>query len=262
MDRAIALLDSELRPLFERHRAMLVERSVDPDSWRMAGFGDEPPNHFLDVDSPGYGQALSDLPRDYSAAVEKFGADRIRQNGRLPWRIEEYFGNLRRAFEQYRNDRYGPFQLLFLASTLGHYTSDSFVPFHAVVNFDGQMSGQHGVHDRFEKNLFERYRANLTISPVQISPIRSPRDFTFETLLHSAELSATVLANDAAAIGAREAYDAEYYDGFFERTRPLLEAQLSRSIAAVAAMITGAWEAAGRPGVPVDVPEPVQRRRR
>jgi hypothetical protein len=262
MDRAIALLDAELRPLFEQHRAMLVERSVDPDSWRMAGFGEEPSNHFLDVDSPGYGQALSELPRDYSAAVEKFGADRIRQNGRLPWRIEEFFGNLRREFEDYREDRYGPFQLLFLAAALAHYTSDSFVPFHAVLNFDGQMSGQHGLHDRFEKTLFERYRSRLTISPTPMPAIRSPRDFTFDTLLHSAELSATVLAADAAAIGTGDAYDTAYYDLFFERTRPVLEAQLNDSIAAVAAIITGAWHAAGRPPVPLSVPEPVQRRRR
>jgi hypothetical protein len=241
---------------------MLVERSVDPDTWRMAGFGEEPSNHFLDVDAPGYGRALSELPRDYSAAVEKFGADRIRQNGRLPWRIEEYFGNLRRAFERYHEDRYGPFQLLFLASALGHYTSDSFVPFHAVVNFDGQMSGQHGLHDRFEKDLFERYRARLTISPTSIPPIRSPRDFTFEVLLQSAELSATVLADDAAAIGTADAYDAAYYNDFFARTHPLLEAQLSRSIAAVAAMITGAWQAAGRPAVPPRFPEQIQRRRK
>jgi hypothetical protein len=71
-----------------------------------------------------------------------------------------------------------------------------------------------------------------------------------------------VLANDAAAIGTGDAYDVAYYDRFFERTRPLLEAQLSRSIAAVAAMITGAWQAAGRPAVPISSPEQLERRRR
>jgi len=41
-----------------------------------------------------------------------------------------------------------------------------------------------------------------------------------------------------------------------------MEQRLNDSIAAVAAMITGAWEAAGKPPMPVDPPELVQRRRR
>ena len=32
MDRAIALLPAELRPMFEQHRAAVVERAIDPDT--------------------------------------------------------------------------------------------------------------------------------------------------------------------------------------------------------------------------------------
>src|SRR5688572_5438667 len=48
--RAIALLPPEIRPMFEANRAVFVERSVDPDTWRTAGFANEEPNHFLDLD--------------------------------------------------------------------------------------------------------------------------------------------------------------------------------------------------------------------
>jgi hypothetical protein len=41
-----------------------------------------------------------------------------------------------------------------------------------------------------------------------------------------------------------------------------MERRVNESIAAVAAMITGAWEAAGKPAVPTDPPATVQRRRR
>ena len=41
------------------------------------------------------------LPRDYTAAVAKFGKAKITENGTVPWRTEEYYGNLRRAFEAY-----------------------------------------------------------------------------------------------------------------------------------------------------------------
>ena len=101
MDRAIALLPVQLRPFFEQNRATLVERSIDPDVWQVAGFNDrEAPNHFLDLDWEGYGKyPFSELPRDYSAAVAKFGKQRIEQNGTLPWRVEEIYGSLRRSFE-------------------------------------------------------------------------------------------------------------------------------------------------------------------
>ena len=102
MERAIALLPPELRPLFEKHRAKVVERIIDPDTWRNAGFADEEPNHFLDLDWEGYGKdPFPELPRDYTAAVAKFGRARITDNGAVPWRTEEMFGNLRRAFQDY-----------------------------------------------------------------------------------------------------------------------------------------------------------------
>ncbi len=100
MDRAIALLPPELRPLYEKNRAMVVERAIDPDTWRTAGFGEEDKNHFLDLDWEGYGPyPYAGLPRDLEAAIAKFGRERIDDNGIVPWRAEEMHGNLRRAFE-------------------------------------------------------------------------------------------------------------------------------------------------------------------
>ena len=73
MERAIGLLPPEIRPFFEQHASMLVERSIDPDTWQVAGFNDEEDhNHFLDLDWEGYGKyPYNGLPRDYAAAVAK-----------------------------------------------------------------------------------------------------------------------------------------------------------------------------------------------
>ena len=58
---------------------------------------------------------------------------------------------------------------------------------------------------------------------------------------------------------AADAYDDEYFRTLDRETRPLLEQQLSKSISAVASMIFGAWEAAGRPPLPLDPPAEVKR---
>ena len=265
MDRAIALVPAELRPFFESNRTTLVERAIDPDTWRLAGFNDlEGPNHFLDLDWEGYGTyPFSGLPRDYTAAVAKFGKERVDQNGTLPWRVEEVYGSLRRAFESY--GRLGPsgrFDILFFSAWLTHYVSDAHVPFHAVVNYDGQLTGQQGVHARFESYLFERYRDRWTIAPTPIPPVRNPRDFIFEVVLQGTQLVPPILKSDLDAIGNRDEYDEVYYAAFYTANRAVLERRLNESIAVAAAMIAGAWEAAGKPAVPVNTRPPVQRRRR
>ena len=265
MDRAIALLPPELRPLFEQHRATLVERAIDPDTWRTAGFDkEESPQHFLDLDWDGYGKyPFAGLPRDYSAAVAKFGKARIDQNGTVPWRVEEMYGNLKRAFESYeRRGDVGRFDILFYSAWLTHYVSDAHVPFHAVINYDGQLTGQQGIHSRFEAFLFERYRDQWTIAPTRVAPVRNPRDFIFDVVLEGTQLVPPILESDREAIGSRDEYDDAYYAAFFKANRAVLERRLNEAIAASAAMIAGAWEAAGKPAVPVNVRPTVQRRRR
>ena len=265
MDRAIALLPAPLRPLFEKHRATLVERSIDPDLWRNAGFNEEDKNHFLDLDWEGFGKyPFTELPRDYAAAVAKFGIERIEQMGTLPWRVEEFHGNLRRAFEAYpRRGPFGQSDIVFFSAALAHYVSDAHVPFHAVFNYDGQLSGQNGIHARFESIMFERFRDQLTTDPKPIAPIRAPRDFIFDRLLEGTQLVPQILKTDLEAIGTRDLYDDMYFAAFFKANRSVLERRLNESIAAVVAAITGAWDAAGQPPAPADsAPLPPQRRRR
>jgi hypothetical protein len=263
MERAIALLPAELRPLFEKHRATVVERIIDPDTWRDAGFLDEEPNHFLDLDWEGFGkEPFAELPRDYTAAIEKFGRARIRQYGTVPWRTEEMFGSLRRAFEAYpHRGAFGQTDIIHFSAWLAHYVSDAIQPFHGVLNYDGQLTRQNGIHARFESALVERYKSQLTLAPKPLPPMRAPRDFIFERLIEDTRLAPVILRADLDAIGTRDVYDDQYFDAFFKATRPVLEQRLNDSIAAVAAAITGAWEAAGRPPVPVS-PEPQPPRRR
>ena len=263
MGRAIALLPDALRPLFEKHRATVVERSIDPDTWQTAGFNEDAPNHFLDLDWEGFGPyPFRGLPRDYAAAVAKFGIERLRNTGTLPWRTDEYAAKLRRAFEDYsRRGTFGQFTIMFFSAWLAHYVSDAHVPFHAVVNHDGQLTDQHGIHARFEVDLFERFKDRLTIAPASARPITTPRDFVFEVAIEGTQLVAPILKADLAAIGNRTVYDAEYFTSFFAANRAVLERRINESITAVAGMIMGAWEAAGKPDLPLDPQSPPRRRR-
>jgi hypothetical protein len=259
-DRAIDLLPAEIRPFFVKHRAFISEHAIDPDLWRTAGWLEEPPQHFLDMDA--FGPAPFDaLPHDKEAAIAKFGKEMVQKNGLLPWRVEEQYGRLVRAFTDVKAQRpYGKENVKFLSAVVAHYIGDAHVPFHAVTNYDGQLTNQHGLHSRFESQLFERYRARLRIRPTPIRLTKAPREFVFDTLTVGAGLVDAMLAADREAIGSGDVYDRAYYDRFFGKARPTLERRLSEAIAGTAAVITHAWEEAGKPSL-ADTP-PQERRRR
>jgi hypothetical protein len=257
-DRMIAMLPAELRPLFEKRRALIVERAIDPDLWRTVGWEQEPPNHFLDLDNGAYGEyPFEALPRDYSAAVQKFGKELVETQGLLPWRTAEFYGRLQREFESLKKKPapgYALDNIALFSAILAHYVADGHVPLHGVANYNGQMTGQNGVHSRWEAELFERNRGSLKIAPSPIAPVTNIRDFMFDTLLASNRAAANVLESDLKAAAGRDFYDDAYFDAFGKGTLPTLEKRLNQSIASVAAVITGAWAQAGRPAVPTELP--------
>jgi hypothetical protein len=266
VDKAIDLLPAPLKALFEKQRAFVVERSVDPDLWRNAGWDEEPPNHFLDLDHARFGPYPFDgLPRDYAAAVQKFGREFVHQQGLLPWRVQEFYGRLQREFESLKLPSppgYARDNILFYSAIIAHYVSDGHVPLHAVVNYDGQLTGQHGLHSRWESELFERNRSRLTLAPVAIAPVTNPRDFMFDVLLASNRLAAGVLEADRTAVQGRDFYDDAYFEAFRAGSWSALERRVNDSIAAVVSVIVGAWEQAGRPPIPpetVRTPRAVRR---
>jgi hypothetical protein len=259
MSRAIPLLPAEIRGFFERYRTAIVEHAIDPDLWRNAGWEVEPPRHYLDLDA--YGPyPFSALPRDYDEAVKKYGAEFLAKNGLVPWRTAEIYGKLVEAFTQKAG--YSRENIKFFSSVLAHYVSDAHVPFHAALNHDGQLTGQWGIHSRFESELFERYLPRLRVEPRPVGPTPPARDLIFDTLLAGFPLTAPILEADKAAAAGRDVYDDAYFDEFFRKVQPMLERRLAEAITASASLITAAWIDAGRPGLPVEqprAPRPVRR---
>jgi hypothetical protein len=259
MARAIPLLPDEIRPFFQKYEASIVEHAIDPDLWRTAGWLDESPRHFVDMDA--YGPyPFKNLPHDYHAAVSRYGLDFVQKNGTLPWRTEEIYKRLVSAFAH--KTAYARDNIQFFSSVIAHYTADGHVPFHAALNYDGQLTGQWGIHARFEGELFERYASQLRLSPRSPAPTGNPREFMFEVLLASFSLVQPVLDADKAASVGRERYDDAYFTSFFGRVKPILEKSLSDSIGSVASIIAAAWIEAGRPALPLVASTPPHKVRR
>jgi hypothetical protein len=261
---AIDLLPPELKPFYEKARVFVTEHSIDPDLWRNAGWIEEPPRHFLDIDAFGKEPPFPELPHDYDAAVAKFGKEMVDKNGLLPWRAAEIHARLRKGFEAVKegSSPWAADDVKFFSALIAHYAGDAFVPLHAVVNYDGQVTMQHGVHSRFETDLFRQYQAKLRLTPPPVKPVTDAREFVFDALYEGFRLSSAVLDADAKAIGDRDEYDDRYYEAFLAGIQPVLERRLGEAASGIASLIVGAWEQAGKPDMLKDVPRPPRKRKR
>ena len=266
MRRAIDILPPEIKPFFVEHRDEIVSHVIDPDMWRSIGWEDDQ-NHFVNFGAPELGPApFTNMPRDYTAALQKFGPATLKTLGMLPWREAEMFGNLQRAFAGLGDQNaFTIGRVIAFAAIASHYIQDAHQPLHASNNYNGQLTDQLGIHARFEATLFERYESRLTITPGPLKAVPSPRDYTFDALLVSYQDVDALLKADKEAIGAKDAYDDAYYDALFTKLKPMLEERLSAAATATASIIVSAWEQAGRPSLAAKVttraPQKVQHTR-
>jgi alkylated DNA nucleotide flippase Atl1 len=256
MKRAIDGLPQEVKPFYTTQREFIAEHVVDPDLWRVVDLmgqrGVEEPNHFLDIDGLDEPRPFTNVPRDWDAYVARYGAERANRMGRLPWRIEEIYGKLVKAFQEIATRPYAADNARYLSAVLAHYLQDAHQPFHAVMNYDGQLTNQRGIHSRFETELVLRNLTNLKQGPVEIRPIGNIRDFAFQTIITSESLVHGVLDADLKARTGRELYDDGYFAALLAGARPTLERRLNESVSATASVIVAAWTAAGKPALPVD----------
>lgn len=266
--RALQGLPPELKPFFTAQQDFIVEHTVDPDLWRVVGLkgerGDEDPNHFLDIDGLDDPPPFTNVPREWDAFVAKYGAERANRAGRLPWRAEEVYQLLVARFREVGKGtpRYAAENARYLAAVLGHYIQDGHQPFHAVANYDGQLTNQRGIHARFETELVMRNLGAITWTPITIKPIPNFRAFMFETVITSASLTKDILDADRQAATGREFYDDAYFTAFFGGARGVMERRLNESASALVSAIVAAWTEAGKPVLPgAKPPEPARIRR-
>lgn len=251
--RAAASLPPPLRDLFLANVEYLAEHSIDPDLWRAGGQESEGPNHFLDMDAFG-AYPFAEIPHVEAEHLARNGKD-ARDKGRLPWRVAEVYRELVAAFRAK-----DPSKALERAAILGHYVGDAHVPLHAVLNYDGKLTKQDGIHGRWESGLVERFARQIEreLLPPAAGPVADPVEATFAILLDSYSGSLEVLASDKTSAGAQDfadtleddRYDDGYYSRLFEKDGPLLVKRLSSASAAVGSFWLQAWRDAGSPELP------------
>ncbi len=145
---AVFILPPPMIGFYKKNINYLSEASVNPDRRRYA-VADEAPRHYIDLDDYG-DSAVYKLPRYWNQAVKEIGNDSLAAHGIVPWHITKIYDQLKDAF-LLRDPR----KILRISAELGHYIADANVPLHTTSNYDGQKTGQVGIHALWESRLPE-----------------------------------------------------------------------------------------------------------
>jgi hypothetical protein len=153
---AVFRLPYEMQFFYKKNIDYLTENAVNPDRRRYAVVG-EAERHYIDLDMYG-DSALQKLPRYWPDAVKEIGEDSLRKHGIVPWYIQTAAYHLTEAFKAKDAKR-----ILRISADLGHYIADAHVPLHTTRNYNGQLTGQEGIHAFWESRLPELFAADYEL---------------------------------------------------------------------------------------------------
>lgn len=145
---AVYKLPRPVRSFFFAHIDTLTRTSIRPDQ-RRSSDKNEFPKHFIDLEDYGPGAVLI-MPREVTAAVEKYSWDTLKKYGYVPYQVLIEYDSLVNAIKRQQAD-----SIIYYAADLAHYIEDACVPLHTTTNYDGQLTGQKGLHALWETTIPE-----------------------------------------------------------------------------------------------------------
>lgn len=151
---AVFTLPYPLFGFYKQYIGYITKHSVDPDN-RKAFDRYEGTKHYIDLDH--YCADIKDNidTMTWEDIERTFADDEEQTHGSGPYSILQVKRELTNAFKQ-ENVK----AILRLSSDIGHYIADANVPLHTTKNYDGQETGQNGIHALWETRLPELFKQN------------------------------------------------------------------------------------------------------
>ena len=258
---AVFTLPKGLFAFYKAHVDEITEWAVKADQRKSVVKG-EAPKHYCDLDHYEKVLPFDTVPVYWENAISKYSLDTLEEYGTNPWNSQFVYQKLIAAFEQ-KNEE----QIVKISADLGHYLADIHVPLHSTLNYDGQLSGQRGIHSLWETKLVKHFVDDYNLLVGKAQYIKHIPEKIWERQAQSFALVDSVLYLEKLVsknIGARGKYQIEkngsqtrkYYSNVFCEAyhnvlNGMVERRMRHSIEFVGAVWYSAWVDAGKPKLDV-----------
>lgn len=254
---AVYQLPESMRRFFYANMDYVVRHSVRADLRRGEDPGEDR-KHFINFEAFGDSAAWK-LPMSWQDAIRLLPVDSFMKNGYVPYHVMSMKQNLEQAFRARNKD-----SILFYAADIAHYIADAHVPLHTTLNYDGQLTGQDGLHSLWETMLPEINMELFDLSSQhQARYIRQPREAIWNALRSShLLLNNMLLAEKVTSRSFTKAtkyrsqmrrgkevqtYTSEFARAFYKVIGATVNQQLLRSSELIADFWYTCWVDAGKP---------------
>ena len=260
---AVMALPKSMQTFFYNHIDYITQESTVPDLRKYTlKDKNENPRHYIDMENF---SSLDTIPRSFEEVKKKYDDKFLSNNGILPWYIQDVMAKLTTAFKEKRKT-----EILFLAADLGHYIGDAHMPLHTSTNYDGQLTGQKGIHALWEARIPETYGKNYNFHTEEAKYIENIEEATWAIITDSHSLVQPLLLADKKIRDLYSGdtmyekdekgnplknkfhaliYSPEYVIQLDEALDGMVEKQMRKAIVATSSFWYTAWVNAGKPNL-------------
>ena len=233
---AIPQLPQPLRSFFEINTSFIRSQASQ-----------EPPGkHYIDIDVyPEF--AAGTFPHDVDDLIAIYGPSYVESNGRGPWTYADYVETLTGLMAAAKTKQ-DWLNLRATAAAQAHYIEDMHNPLHLTQNYDGQFTGNNGVHSRYESQMISRNLASLTFASADAVYEDSVIDDVFDGIdIHYYFVDDIMAADNVALAAGAGSYNTAYYNQLWQETGDFTKVLFQEASEAVADGWYTAWVNAGSP---------------
>lgn len=265
---AVFTLPKAMAGFYEANIDFITAHAVDPDKRRYVD-SLEGSRHFLDIDHYG-SRPFMKLPVKWKEAAKKYTEDTLKKYGTVPWEIQYQYYRLVDAFKAH--DTTG---ILKTSANLGHYIADACVPLHLTQNYDGQFTGQQGIHALWESRLPELFGDGYNYYVGKARYVDNPLNEAFKICRSSFAAADSVLRLDrlvGRSVPADKKYEVvkrsgrkvkDYSVVYSKAYQNLLKGMVARrmrlAILEVGSFWYSAWVDAGQPDLNKRIAKPLSK---
>lgn len=252
---AVFTLPVPMIKFYKKNITFITEASINPDRRRFS-VADEAPRHYIDLDHYGDSSLLK-MPRFWNDAVAQYSEDTLKSYGIVPWHVNTMYHRLRNAFLVGDPDG-----ILKISAELGHYIADAHVPLHTTENYNGQLTGQEGIHGFWESRLPELFAHEYDFFVGKAEYLENPQIAIWQGV-ESAHMAVNFVLSEEKKLAEKfrerkysfetkgrqtaKVYSQEYAKAFHKILDGMVERQMRAAIKLIGDFWYTAWVDAGQP---------------